>query len=51
MFAFVYVRVWLQGTDRWQSASLFDPTDAGAGGFYALSESHQSGWRLLILCH
>lgn len=28
---------WLQGTDRWQSASLFDPTDAGAGGFYSLN--------------
>lgn len=27
----------LQGTDRWQSATLFDPTDAGAGGFYSLS--------------
>ena len=25
-----------QGTDRWAGASLFDPTDAGAAGFYAL---------------
>ena len=26
-----------QGTDRWQNASLFDPTDAGAAGFYSLN--------------
>jgi hypothetical protein len=26
-----------QGTDRWQSAALFDPSDAGAAGFYALN--------------
>eukprot|EP00775_Hariotina_reticulata_P009208 gene9208-9375_t len=26
-----------QGTDRWQSSTLFDPSDAGAAGFYALN--------------
>lgn len=26
-----------QGTDRWQSAALFDPSDSGASGFYALN--------------
>ena len=34
----------LQGTDRWQSASLFDPTDAGAGGFYSLSAYLLDSW-------
>ncbi|KAF6266444.1 hypothetical protein COO60DRAFT_1669869 [Scenedesmus sp. NREL 46B-D3] len=25
------------GTDRWQSATLFDPSDSGASGFYSLN--------------
>jgi len=25
------------GTDRWQSDSLFDPSDTAAAGFYALN--------------
>jgi hypothetical protein len=27
-----------QGTDRWQNDTLFDPSDAGASGFYALNK-------------
>lgn len=30
-----------QGTDRWAAADFFDPTDAGAAGFYALN-AHNS---------
>lgn len=40
----------MQGTPRWQSASLFDPTDAGAGGFYSLSESLRQQGVLQPVC-
>jgi hypothetical protein len=36
-----------QGTDRWQSSELFDPSDAGAAGFYALN-AHNSWWVVLL---
>jgi hypothetical protein len=32
-----------QGMDRWAGGALFDPSDAGAAGFYSLN-AYNSWW-------